>query len=315
MLRLLRRRLIGLVPLLLLVSFGVFLLLALVPGDPAVTLAGGDQATPASIARVRNELHLNDPLLSQYGRWLSGVAHFDFGKSIASGIPVSTELGSRLPVTLSLVLAATVVALVVGIPLGIVSGAKPGSAVDSIARGVSSVAIAVPGFWLAVILVSLFAVRWHLLPPTGFTRLTDSPAEWARHIVLPAVSLGLLVGASLARQLRAGMLDVLDSNYIRTAWAKGASTRRVILRHVLQNAAIPAITVLGINIAYLVGGAVITEQIFSIPGVGTYLLQGIVRHDLPVVQGVALVFVVFQLTMSLLVDMSYGLLDPRVRVG
>jgi peptide/nickel transport system permease protein len=312
--RLVARRLAMLVPVLLLVSFGVFMLLALVPGDPAVTLAGGTSASPDAIAHVRAQLHLNDPLLVQYGHWLGGVIHLDFGRSLITGIPVAHEISSRLPVTLSLVAAATVVALIVGVPLGIASGSRPGGAVDAGARLISSLGIAIPSFWLAVILVSVFAVHWRIFPPSGFTRLSASPGQWARDITLPAVALGLLVAASLARQLRAGIVDVLHANYIRTAWAKGASPRTVIVRHALQNAAIPAVTVLGVQIGYLLGGAVIIEQIFSIPGVGSYMLQAITSHDLPVVQGVTLVFVVFQTAMSLLVDVSYGFLNPKVRV-
>jgi len=309
------RRLLTLLPVLLLVSFGVFMLIALVPGDAAVTLAGGQNATPAQIAHVRQQLHLNDPLLVQYARWLWGALHLDLGTSLISGVPVSHDLASRLPVTLSLVLAAAVVAIVIGVPLGLVAGTSPGSLRDSSSRVVSSLGIAVPSFWLAVILVSLFAVKWKIFPPTGFTPIQKSFTSWLRDVTLPALSLGFLVSASLARQLRGALIDVLDANYIRTAWAKGASRRVVVLRHALKNAAIPAVTVFGVQVGYLLGGAVIIEQIFSIPGIGTYMLNGITSHDLPVVQGVALVFVVFQMAMSLLVDLSYGYLNPKVRVA
>jgi peptide/nickel transport system permease protein len=243
------------------------------------------------------------------------VLHLDLGRSLVTGVPVRHEITSRLPVTLSLVAAATVVALVIGVPLGILAGSRPGSVVDSGSRLVSSLAVAIPSFWLAVLLVSLFAVHWHLLPPTGFVRFTTSPGQWARDITLPAVALGMLLAASLARQLRAGLIDVLDANYIRTAWAKGCSSRGVITRHALRNAALPAVTVLGVQIGYLLGGAVIIEQIFSIPGLGSYMLTGITNRDLPVVQGVALVFVVFQMCMSLGVDLTYGVLNPKVRVA
>jgi peptide/nickel transport system permease protein len=311
---LIRRRLVAVIPVLFLVSFAVFMLIALVPGNPAVTIAGGTSASPAAIAHVRSQLHLNDPLLVQYGRWLGGVVHLNLGRSIITDVPVAHEIGARLPVTLSLVLAAAFVAVVVGVPLGIASGSRPTGALDKGSRMVSSLGIAVPSFWLAVILVSVFAVHWHLFPPTGFTRITASPLQWARAIALPAVALGLLVAASVARQLRAGMIDALNANYVRTAWAKGGRARTVVLHHALKNAAIPAVTVLGVQLGYLIGGAVVIEQIFSIPGLGSYMLQGITSHDLPVVQGVTLVFVVFQMAMSLLVDLSYGYLNPRVRV-
>jgi peptide/nickel transport system permease protein len=313
--RLIVRRLISVPPVLLVVSFAVFLLLELVPGNPAVTLAGGASATPAQIARVRRQLHLNDPVLVQYWHWLWGVLHLNFGKSLATGLPVSTQLASRFPVTLSLVVAASVVAIVIGVPLGVASGLRPHSVIDAGARAISSVGVAMPNFWLAVILVSAFAVQVKLFPSSGFTQPTSSFAQWARDIVLPALALGIAVAAALARQLRGAIVDVMDAPYVRTAWAKGITRSRVVSRHVLKNAAMPAITVLGLQIGYLLGGAVIIEQIFAIPGLGTYMLQGITDHDLPVVQGVALLFVLFQMGMSLLVDLSYGYLNPKVRVA
>jgi peptide/nickel transport system permease protein len=292
--RLIVRRLISVPPVLLVVSFAVFLLLELVPGDPAVTLAGGASATPAQIARVRRQLHLNDPVLVQYWHWLWGVLHLNFGNSLATGLPVSTQLASRFPVTLSL---------------------RPHGVIDGGARVISSVGVAMPNFWLAVILVSAFAVQVRLFPSSGFTQPTSSLGQWARDIVLPASALGIAVAAALARQLRGAIVDVMDAAYVRTAWAKGITRSGVMCGHVLKNAAMPAITVLGLQIGYLLGGAVIIEQIFSIPGLGTYMLQGITDHDLPVVQGVALLFVLFQMGMSLLVDISYGYLNPKVRVA
>lgn len=313
--RLVLRRVATLIPVLLLVSFGVFMLVALVPGDPAVTLAGGASASPQAIANIRAQLHLNDPLIVQYWHWLAGAVHLSFGRSLLSGTPVSHEIASRLPVTLSLVMAAAIVAVAVGVPLGVASGMRPGGSLDATARVSASAAIAIPNFWLAVILVSLFSVHWKIFPPTGFTHITSSPTGWIRTVTLPATALGLAVAASVARQLRRSLIDVLDSNYVRTAWAKGAGPTRVVFLHALRNAAIPAVTVLGVQIGYLLGGAVIIEQIFSIPGLGSYMLSGITGHDLPVVQGVAMLFVVFQMGMSLLVDISYGFLNPKVRVA
>jgi len=309
------RRLLSVIPLLLVVSFGIFVLLALVPGDPAVTLAGGLSATPQSIARVRAQLHLNDPLLVQYWHWLTQVLHGNLGTSLSTNQPVAHQIATRLPVTLDLVLASAVVALVVGIPLGIISGVRPGGSLDTGARTFSTLGLAVPSFWLAVILVSIFAVHWRIFPPTGYTDLTASFSGWLKDIVLPAVTLGLLLGASIARQLRAALIDTLETPYVRTAWAKGGTRRSVLLRHGLKNASMPVITVLGIQIGYLLGGDVIVEQIFSIPGLGSYMLNGIADKDLPVVQGVTLVFVLVQLFMSLTVDISYGYLNPKVRVA
>jgi len=313
--RLILRRLLSLVPVLLIVSFAIFFLLALVPGDPAVTLAGGVSATPAQIAHVRAQLHLNDPLIVQYGRWLGNALHGNLGTSISTGQSVSQQIEARFPVTFGLVVVSAIVALIVGIPVGLISGIRPQGAIDGGARTFSTLGLAIPSFWLAVILVSVFAVHWKLFPPTGYTAITSSFTGWLHDIILPAIVLGVLVGASLARQLRASLIDTLDTPYIRTAWAKGGTRRSVLLHHGLKNAAMPVVTVFGIQIGYLLGGAVIIEQIFSIPGLGTYMLSGITDHDLPVVQGVALVFVLFSMAMSLLVDISYGFLNPKVRVA
>lgn len=313
--RLILRRVLSIVPVLLIVSFAVFFLLALVPGDPAITLAGGLSATPAAIARVRAQLHLNDPLVVQYSRWLVAALHGNLGSSLSTGQAVSGQLATRFPVTFGLVVASGIVALVVGIPLGILSGVRPHGGLDSATRGFTSVSLAVPSFWLAVLLVSVLAVHWRLFPSTGYVAITQSFTGWLKDITLPAVTLGIAVGATLARQLRASLIDVLDTPYVRTAWAKGGTRRSVLLRHGLKNASMPVVTIFGVQIGYLLGGAVIVEQIFAIPGLGTYMLSGITDHDLPVVQGVAIVFVLFQMAMSLLADLSYGYLNPKVRVS
>jgi peptide/nickel transport system permease protein len=308
------RRLLSLIPLLLLVSFGVFMLIALVPGDASVTLAGGENATPERIAAVRAELHLDEPLVSQYGRWLSSAVQGDLGTSLYSRVPVADDIKERFPVTLGLVLASLVVGLLIGIPLGVFSALRPGRAADKASRVGTSVAIAIPNYWLAIELVVLFAVTWRLLPASGYVKFSESPTEWLRHIILPALALGVWSAASLARQLRASLIDALDTRYVRTAWAKGAGTSRVVLKHAMKNAAIPVVTVLGLQIGFLLGGTVIIEQIFSIPGMGPYFIRAVTSFDVPVIQGVAIVFVLIAVTLSLLVDISYGFLDPRVRV-
>ena len=308
------RRLLSLIPLLLLVTFGVFVLVALVPGDAAVTLAGGESATPERIAEIRVQLHLDDPLIEQYGRWLGGAAQGDFGSSLFTKAPVADEIIRRVPITLGLVFAALVVGLMIGVPLGVLSALRQGRAVDGASRVGTSVALAVPNYWLGIELVVLFAVTWKVLPPSGYVKFTDDPLGWMEHMVLPAVALGLWSAASLARQIRASLIDALDSRYVRTAWAKGSGTSRVVLKHAMKNAAIPVITVLGLQIGFLLGGTVIIEQIFSIPGIGPYFIRGVTSLDVPVIQGVAIVFVLFTVFLSLLVDISYGLLDPRVRV-
>jgi peptide/nickel transport system permease protein len=315
MLRIVTQRLLLAIPVLLVVTLAVFMLLSLVPGDPAVTLAGGQSATPEAIAQVREQLHLNDPLLVQYAHWLGGVLRFHLGNSILTGQSISSSIEQRFPVTFGLTVAATLVAVIVGVPLGIVSGLFPGRFVDGGVRGLASLALAVPNFWLAVMLVSLLGVKYRWFPTTGYVSWSDSPTGWLRSITLPAIALGLALAANLARQLRISLIEVMDSNYIRTAWAKGAGTGRIVVRHALKNASIPTVTVIGVQLGYLLGGTVIIEQIFSLPGLGSYMIQAIDAKDLPVVQGVVLVFALFQVAMSLLVDISYGYLNPRVRVA
>lgn len=316
MLHLVLRRLLSAVPTLILVTLGVFLLLSLVPGDPAVTIASaGGEPTREHVESVREQLHLGDPAVVQYGRWLAGVIRLDFGDSFVTGDSVMGQIAERLPVTLGLATAAIVVALVIAFPLGVYSGMRPGGAVDRISRVYTSLGLAVPNFFLAVLLVAVVAVQARLLPPSGYAPLFEDPGSWVKFTVLPAVTLGVYVSAVLSRQLRGSLLDVLDARYVQAAWARGGSARTVVGRHALKNASITPVTVLGLQFGYLVGGTVIIEQIFSIPGLGDLMLRGIVNLDLPVVQGVTFVFVLTQISMSLLVDLLYGLLNPKVRVG
>jgi len=309
------RRLLAVIPMLILVSFGVFMLITLVPGDAAVTIAGGDNATPERIAEVREQLGLNDPLLVQYGSWLGDAARLDFGDSLLDNRPVVDEIKSRFPVTFSIAIAALVVGLAIGVPAGIIAGMRPGSFRDRVSVVGASTGLAVPSFWLAMILITIFAVNLRWLPAVGFTRFTDSPTEWLKSVILPAFSLGVLAAAVIARQLRASLIDVMGSSYVRTAWAKGGSATRVVGKHASKNAAIPTVTVVGILLGTLIGGGVIIEQIFSIPGLGSYLIRSVIAFDVPVVQAVTLVFAVVQITMMLLVDISYGFLNPKVRVS
>lgn len=312
---LIARRFVSLIPVLFLVSLAVYGLMTLVPGDAAVQLAGGVNATEERIEQVRAELGLNDPFFVQYGRWLGDAVRFDFGESLASGQSVSSDILNRLPVTLSIALGAVVFGVLIGVPAGIFAGMKAGTRAD---RGLifgTTLGIAIPNFWLAMVLILIFAVNLGWFPAVGFTRLTESPWDWFRSLVLPSAALGTFVAASLARQLRGELADVMQRSYVRTAWAKGGSARLVVGKHALKNAAIPAVTVLGLQLGALIGGTVILEQIFSIPGLGTYLLQAVTTSDMPVIMGVTTVFVLVFVTMSLLVDISYGLLNPKVRVS
>ena len=311
---LIARRLISVVPILLLVTLGVFVLVSLIPGDAAQTLAGGPDATPAQVREVRHALRLDEPVLEQYWDWLKGAVHGDLGTSFQTHEPVAKEIGQRLPVTIGLLLAGTFVALFVGIPLGLISGMRAGSRTDTGARVYASIGLAIPEFVLAVVLVFVVAVEWGWLPPSGFEHFTNSPSEWLRYMTLPALALGLVNGAILSRQLRASLIDTMDSNYVRAAWARGGSARTVVGKHALKNAAMPVVTTLGTQVGFLIGGTVILEQIFAIPGMGSYLLGAINAQDLPVIQGVTVVFVIFGILISLLVDIAYGYLNPKVRV-
>ena len=252
--------------------------------------------------------------MEQYGRWLGDAVQGDLGESLFTSVPIADDLVDRLPITLGLVLAALVVGLVIGVPLGVLSALRAGRSLDSAARVGTSVALAVPSYWLAIELVVVFAVTWRLLPPSGYVKFTTDPWEWLRHILLPAIALGLWSAASLARQLRASLIDALDTRYVRTAWAKGAGTGRVVMKHAIKNAAIPVVTVLGLQIGFMLGGTVLIEQIFSIPGIGPYFIRAVTSFDVPVIQGVAIMFVFITVGLSLIVDICYGLLDPRVRV-
>jgi peptide/nickel transport system permease protein len=309
------RRLLITIPLLLFISFGVFSLVLLLPGDPAVTLAGGVHATPAQIAHIRQQLHLNQPFWKQYLTWLGHVLHGDLGASLFQDQSVAAGIAARFPVTLSVALGGMVVAVVIGVPAGIVSGVRQGMASDRFVTVGSSIFVAVPDFWLAMVLVVVFAVDLHLLPALGFIPLSQSPWGWFQHLILPWLALGIGGSAIIARQVRGALIDTLDQDYMRTAVAKGLGPRLVIGKHAMKNALSPAVTVIGIQFGYLLGGTVIIEQIFSLPGIGTYVLQAIAVKDLPVIQGVVLVTAVCFVLINLVVDVVYGFLNPKVRLA
>lgn len=309
------RRLAAMVPLLILITLGVYALVLLIPGDPARTLAGGLHAQPAEIARVRQQLHLDQPFFAQYWRWVVHAARGDLGTSLFQHTSVASAIGSRFPLTLSLALGGLVVSILIGLPLGILAGTRPGTAIDRSATVVASAGIAAPDFWLAILLAVAFAVKLHVLPDLGYVGLTQSPWGWFEHLILPWVALGVAGGATLARQVRGELIDVLAQDYIRTARSLGVPERTVIGRLALKNALTPAMTIVGIQFAYLLGGTVIIEQIFSIPGLGNLMLQAIDTKDLPIIQGVVLLTAVIFVVVNLVVDVGYGLLNPKVRVS
>lgn len=308
------RRLVGLVPLLLLITFIVFSLTLIIPGDPARTIAGGLKADPARVQQVRQQLHLDEPVAQQYWHWLTRVVRGDLGQPLdGTTQSVAQGIKSRFPATLSLALGGMVVSLLIGIPAGIFSALRPGSVRDRATTIASSAGIAIPDFWLALLLVVALAVNRQVLPASGYTGITSSVTDWARYLVLPWIALGVAGGATIARQLRGAMIDVLDQDYMRTARAMGLRRRRIIYVYALKNAATPVLTLVGIQFAYLMGGTFIIEQIFSVPGLGSYVLNAIDGKNLPVIQGVVLIVACIFVVVNLVVDVAYGYLTPKAR--
>jgi len=305
-------RLIQLLPVLLLASIGVWLMIYLIPGDPAIALLGSD-ATPEQLARARILMGLDRPLLVQYARWVGRVVRGDLGVSYLNGLPVTTMLAQRIPVTLQLTIASLVVALAIAAPLGIASAVRPRSWIARMVTGYNAVVMAVPTFWLGILLVLCFGLWLRWLPASGYVSPFEEPLRAIRFLILPAFTLGAYVSAVLARFTRAALLETLYQDYVRTARAKGLGERPVVGRHALRNALLPVVTVVGLQFGAFMGGAVITEAIFDYPGLGRMLLQAIITRDYTVVQGTILFVVVAFVVINLVTDLAYALLDPRIR--
>jgi peptide/nickel transport system permease protein len=308
------RRLGLAVPMLLGMSVLVFLIVHLVPGDPASAILGLNQ-TPELIARVRRDLGLDEPLVVQYFTWLGHLLQGDFGTDYSSNAPIGELLTQRLPVTIELALTALLVAVVVGVPLGVLAAVRAGRAADAGAQAVSMAGISVPDFWLGIMLILVFSLGLGLLPSSGWVPLSQDPVENLRHVALPAFALGAGFAAVLIRVTRAAMLDVLGRDYIRFCRAKGVPERSVILKHGLRNAAIPIATVLGMQAGYLLGGAIVVEQVFALPGIGRLVLDAVLQHDYPVVQAAVLVIGAMFIAVNLAADVLYAVLNPRLRAG
>jgi len=308
------RRLLALPPLLLIISIFIFGMVEIIPGNVARNLAGFN-ASQAQVDKIAAQLGLNKPLVVQYWNWLDHALHGNLGTSLVANAPVATEINQRFPVTLSMALGGLVVILIIGIPAGLLAGTRPGGILDRVLTIGSSTAIAIPDFWLAMVLVVLLAVKAHALPAIGYVGFSSSPVQWATHLYMPWLALGLAGGATLARQLRSSMIDVLDQDYIRTAEAKGLKRRKVVLKHALKNASMVPLTLVGLQFAYLLGGTIILENIFSIPGLGEYFFNGLSAKDLPVIQGVTLIYALTFVVTNLVVDVLYGFINPRVRLG
>jgi peptide/nickel transport system permease protein len=309
------RRLLITILLLFLITLGVYSLILILPGNPAITLAGGTKATPAEIAKITTQLHLNEGFFAQYWNWLRGALHGNLGNSMFENETVASGIAARFPVTLSVAVGGMVVAVLIGLPAGILSGLHQGTARDRMVTVGSSIAVAIPDFWLAMILVIVFAVKLEWLPALGYTPFTQSPAEWFQDLLLPWLALGIGGSAVIARQVRGALVDTLDQDYMRTAVAKGLSPRMVVGKHALKNALSPAVTVIGIQFGYLLGGTLIIEQIFSLPGLGTYIIQAIDDKDIPEIQGVVLVVATAFVLINVFVDIIYAYLNPKVRLS
>ena len=290
----------------------VFSFLHLTPGDPVEAMLGTevDQATKAGL---RQALGLDRPLFVQYAVWIGRAARGDLGSSIRTHERVSAILGEKLPVTLELTVAASLVGLTIALPAGVLAAVRRNSAIDLGAMGIALAGVSIPSFSLGVMLILLFALRWRWLPSIGYVSFFHDPAGALRHLALPAVTLGLGLAGALTRMVRSGVLEELGQDYVRTAKAKGLSFPSVINRHVLRNALLPALTVLGVQVSVLLGGAVITEQIFAWPGVGQLAVQAVQSRDYPVLQGTILVIAALATVVQLGVDIAYALMDPRIR--
>jgi peptide/nickel transport system permease protein len=305
------KRVLAAVPTLLGVIVVVFLAVHFIPGDP-VTAALGDRATAEQVARTRSELGLDQPLLTQFFQYLGRLLHGDLGVSISSRQPVMDQILARLPATATLALAGVVVSVLIGVPLGILGATRRGGVTDFVTLIFSTVGVAAPSFWIALLLSGVFAVNLGWLPTIGGGDPGDV-GSIIRALILPAAALGLSGMAMVARMTRSSMLDVLGEDYVRTARAKGAPERRVVYRHALRNAAIPIITVVGLNFGHLLGGTIVMETVFARPGIGKLLLDAILGRDYPVVQGVTLVIAVVFILVNLLTDLTYSAFDPRLK--
>jgi peptide/nickel transport system permease protein len=328
------KRLLNLIPVLLGITLLVFTFLHLIPGDPAVVLAG-EQAKPEQIAALREQLGLNQPLPLQYLIFLWNLVRLNFGTSIISGVTIADEIKIRWPATFELSVAAMLIAIIIGIPAGILAAVRKNSILDNLTMSASLFGVSLPVYWLGLLLIYLFAVNLNWLPPSGrlsidvgfnfqpitgfyildallqgnFKALQDVLA----HLILPALTLGTIPLAILARITRSAMLEVLSQDYIRTARAKGLLERWVIFKHALKNALLPVVTIIGLQFGTLLSGAILTETIFSWPGIGSWIYEGILARDYPVVQGGVVFVAVTFVLVNLLVDLSYAFLDPRIQ--
>jgi peptide/nickel transport system permease protein len=308
------RRLIGALPVLFVISISTFALMSLILGDPVLLIVGQDASVDqATLERLRGELGLNRPLPVQYLDWLRHIIVGDFGRSLRSPLPVSDSVLARLPVTVELTVLALTLAIVIALPLGIAAALRPGSRFDLAISGLAVVGLSVPNFWLGIILIFVFALKLRWFPSAGYVPFAEDPAQNLKLMVLPSLTLAAAYIGTFIRYARSVMIDTLGQDYVQTARAKGLTRAAVVGRHAFRNGLIPIVTVISLELAGLFGGAVVTETIFSLPGVGMLLIRSILGRDLPMVQGVVMFVAVAVVITNLVADVAYAYLDPRVR--
>lgn len=306
------RRLLGTIPVMVVVAVFIFLMLRLTPSDPAAIIAG-DNANAEQVARIRGQLGLDRPMIEQFFIWSGKVLTGDFGESFFFKKTVASLIGERIEPTLSLALFTMVLAVLIAVPLGVLAAHRQGSWIDRVVMGFSVLGFSMPSFVIAYLLIYLFAVWLNWLPVQGYQRIAEGLGGWVRGLILPSLTLSVIFVALIARMTRTSMLEVLSEDYIRTARAKGQSERKVLFRHALRNAAVPIVTVIGLGVALLIGGVIVTESVFTIPGLGRLTVDAVLARDYPTIQAVILLFSFVYVMINLTVDMLYTLLDPRIR--
>jgi peptide/nickel transport system permease protein len=306
------RRILATIPVMAVVALFVFSLLYIAPGDPAAVIAG-DQASPADVERIRASLGLDRPFLIRFGEWSWQILHGDLGTSIFTNLPVAAMIAQRIEPTLSLMAVTLAFAVIVAVPMGVAAAWQADTIIDRAIMAFAVLGFSVPVFVIGYVLAYVFALQLDWLPVQGYTPFAEGFEPWIENLILPALALGCVYIALIARTTRAAMLEVLQQDYIRTARAKGIGEVRLLFVHALKNAAVPIVTVIGIGMALLIGGAVVTETVFAIPGIGRLTVDAILRRDYPVIQGVVLLFSFVYVVVNLLVDLTYTMLDPRIR--
>ena len=313
MLRYVAMRVLSTIPVMAVVALFVFAMLRLAPGDPAAVIAG-DYATTEDVERIRESLGLNEPIVIQFWHWIGALAQGDLGTSIFTNLPVTTLIGQRLEPTLLLALTTLIFAILVAVPLGTIAAWKANSLVDRFVMLFSVGGFSIPVFVLGYLLIYVLAMELRWLPVQGYkSPFVDGIGPFLRHIILPTLTLSVIYIALIARITRAAVIEVLQEDYIRTARSKGQSEVKILLTHALKNAAVPIVTVIGIGIALLIGGVVVTESVFNIPGLGRLVLDAVLARDFPIIQGLILFFSFVYIMINLLIDLSYTLFDPRIR--